>query len=161
MKPMQSFAVCLAILGVGVPAAADVKTVHGAVCQPQYFEPGASISYGEVGGVSASNGFIYVVCPLMRDRISSTTSLTSTATEVTIPSGGSVYCALYSQTEDSSAGSFVDFDSEERTTAGVGQINLSVDSSGGNEGAYGMFCSLSDDSILHHIHTNENNSATD
>jgi hypothetical protein len=162
MKPFRNFALCLAILGLSLPAAADQKSVHAAICQTQYLESGASLSYAESLGIVAVGGFVYVVCPLMRDRINSTTSLSSAAVEVYVPSGGEVYCALYSQGEDSGgAGTTVDFDSGNRTTAGEGQINLSVDSSNGNEGAYGLFCSLTEDSQIHHIQTNESDSASD
>jgi hypothetical protein len=160
MKPVQCFALCLTILGVGLPAAADEKSIAAAICQPQYIPAGASISYTDMGGVAAANGSIYVVCPLMRDRMN-WASTTQTYTELTIPSGGSVYCALYSQNEDGLAASTVDVDTVNRTTAGLGSIGLSVTTSSGNEGAYGMYCSLSSGSELYHIYTNENNNGTE
>jgi hypothetical protein len=161
MKPAQCFALCLTILGVGLPAAADEKSVAAAICQPQYIPSGASISYTDMGGVAAVGGSIYVVCPLMRDRMNWGTHETQMYTELTIPSGGSVYCALYSQNEDGLAANVVDVDTENRTTAGLGSIGLSVNPSNGNEGAYGLFCSLSAGSILYHISTNENNNGTE
>jgi hypothetical protein len=161
MKHGRNFAICLAILGVGLPAAADTKSVHGAVCQTAQLFTGASVNYEAVDGVSVSGGGAYVVCPLMRDRINSSTSMTSVVAEVFIPSGGGILCGLYSQTEDASAGDYVDVDSEERYTAGEGQMSFSVDSSNGNEGSYGLFCDMGDFTEIHHIHTNESDSATD
>ena len=161
MKQIRSFAICLAILGVGLPATADVKAIHGAVCQTDTLFTGASVKYNAVDGVYVSGGGAYVACPLIRDRINSSTSLTSVTAEVYIPSGGGMLCTLYSQTEDSGAGSYVDTDSEERYTAGEGQMSYAVSSSSGNEGSYGLFCDMSNGSAIRHIHINESNSATD
>jgi hypothetical protein len=161
MRSVRNVAVCLAIMGVGLPATADVKSIHGAICQPTSVASGASVGYQEIYGVVAVGGNVQVVCPLMRDRMNSTSSLTSMTTEVYVPSGGGIDCTLYSQTEDGSAGYYVDVDSASRTTAGEGQITLYVDSSSGNEGAYGLYCSMSENSAIRHIYTSENDGASD
>jgi hypothetical protein len=160
MKPIRSVAFCLMILGVGIPAAADTKSVHGAVCQATQVFSGGSVTYGGDNGISVSGG-AYVVCPLMRDRINSSSSLSSAVAEVWISSSsGSILCNFYSQGEDSGAGSYVDVDTVERYTSGEGQMTFSVSSSNGNEGTYGMFCDISN-ATIRHIHTNESDSATD
>jgi hypothetical protein len=161
MKQTRSFVLCLAILGVGLPAAADTKSIHGAACQEAQLFTGSSVHYGAVSGIYVQGAGAYVVCPLIRDRINSTTSMSSVVAEVYIPSGGFILCSLYSQTEDSGSGNYVDVDSQERYTAGNGQMSFSVDSSNGNEGSYGLFCDMSGDTEIRHIHTDENNGATD
>jgi hypothetical protein len=140
---------------VAVPASADIKSLHGAVCQINHVFSG-SVTYSAEDGVTVSGG-AYLVCPIMRDRINSSTSLSEVVVEVDV-FGGGVLCTLSSQGEDGSAGSTVDTDSDE--IYADGQLDFVVDSSSGNEGAYGLFCDTSNASILH-IHVNESNSATD
>jgi hypothetical protein len=158
-KKLGSLVVCVALLSVVLPAAGDEASMHAAVCQ-HVGGPGSGVSYGW-NGVEA-NGEIYVVCPVGRDRGDSSSSLNSAIVEVYIPSGGFAYCQFYSQGEDGSAGTYVDIDTVYGSTAGESQLTFnSVTSSGGDEGAYSMFCDLSDGTIIHHIRTNESDSADD
>jgi hypothetical protein len=159
MKQIRSIAFCLTIMGVGLPASADIKSVHGAVCQPEQFSWADNVSYGSDGVRSV--GGTHVICPLMRDRINSSTSMSSVVAEVAIATGGSINCTLSSQTEDGAAGSTVDTDSVSSSTSGETQMTFSVDSSNGNEGTYSLFCDMSNDSLIHHIYTNEDNGASD
>jgi hypothetical protein len=155
MKKAGSFALCLGILGVAVPASGDTKSVHGAICQTDYLFTGASVKRSAIDGIYTEGGEAYVVCPLIRDRISSSSSMSAVVAEVYIPSGGFILCSLWSQDEDGSAGGYVDVDAVERNTAGQGQMSFNVSSSNGNEGTYGLFCDMSNGSKLHHIHTDE------
>ncbi len=152
MKKAGALGLGLAILGVVVPAAgSDTKSIHGAVCQPGSL---GSLSYNAYYGAAASGGEAYAICPLMRDRINSTTTLSSAVVEFFIPGGGFAYCSLYSQTEDGSYG-YVDYDTQEANTSGAVQLSFHVDSTAGNEGTYGLFCDLSNGTYIAHIHTNE------
>jgi hypothetical protein len=158
LKKAGSLALCLGILGVAVPASGDTKSVHGAICQTDTLFNGGSVVRSAIDGVyvsGPSGAGAYVVCPLIRDRINSSTSMSAVVIEVYIPSGGGILCGLYSQSEDGSAGSYVDVDSEERYTTGQGQMSFSVTSSSGNEGTYGLFCDMSNGTKIHHIHTDE------
>jgi hypothetical protein len=162
MKQVRSVALCLAILGVGVPAAADVKAYNGAFCQPSGFSSPSNLYYDAVFGVRALAN-TEVACPLIRDRINSTTSLTTTIIELfnTTTSGDHPSCTIYAQVEDT-AGSYTDFETGSTTTSGHAQITLSgLTSTNGNEGTYGLQCWLGTNDDLKHVHMNENNAATD
>jgi hypothetical protein len=161
MKQIRGFALCLAILSVGLPATADIKSFHGAMCQPIIPFNVENIYPNAIDGVVAVNGYGHVICPLMRDRINSSTSLNSVVAEVFIPTGGEVDCTIYSQTEDGSAGDFVDSYNDSSTTPGETQLSFSLDSSSGNEGTYALWCYMTQDSQIHHVHTSEDNGATD
>lgn len=161
MKYIGSLALGLAILGLGLPAAADVKSIHGGVCQAVQLFGSGTANPDAVNGFTVATDAAYVVCPLMRDRINSSSSLDSVVAEVYIPSSGYILCNFYSQTEDGSAGGYVDIDTVERYTSGEGQMTFSVTSSSGNEGSYGLFCDMSSGSQIHHFYINESDSATD
>jgi hypothetical protein len=159
MKKIGSFALCVAILSVGLPASGDTKSIHAAICK----DGGGvgSIGYSASEGITGTGGAQnFVTCPLIRDRVNSSTSLDSVVVEVYIPSGGSIECTLYSQDEDGNLGGVVDSDYQERSTQGIGQLTFNVASSSGNEGTYGLFCDLSNSVSVYHIYMNEN-TATD
>src|SRR5688500_17684485 len=101
MKQIRNVAICLAILGVGLPAAADTKAYNGAFCKPSGIANPANFYYDAVIGVRALAN-TEAACPLIRDRINSTTSLTSTVVEFFnyTASGSHPNCALYAQVED-------------------------------------------------------------
>jgi hypothetical protein len=161
MKQIRNLAICLAIVGVGLPATADVKSIHGSVCQPYGGFDKSDLSYNAVTGVVADTN-VEVVCPLLRDRINSATSLSSVVVEVNnyTSSGNNFDCTLYAQTEDS-GGSYVDTDNQTTSTSGATQMTFNVTSTNGNEGTYGLLCEMGTFDTIHHIHINEDNSATD
>jgi hypothetical protein len=161
MKQLHGVALCLAILGVGLPAAADVKAIHGAVCQPAEGYDLGDLHYNVVWGV-VGDANVNVVCPLVRDRINSSTSLNSVVAEVFnyTGSGNNFQCTLYAQVEDS-AGSYIDFDTESTSTSGFAQLTFGVTSTSGNEGTYGLECSMGVDDEIVHIHINEDSGASD
>jgi hypothetical protein len=155
MKHVRTVALCLTILSVGLPAAADLKSIHGGVCQAVQVFGSGSVGPESIDGFVVNADGAYAVCPLMRDRVNSSSSLSSAVAEVYIPSGGYINCNFYSQTEDGSAGDYVDIDTVERSTVGEGQMTFSVSSSTGAEGSYGMFCDMGSGTQIHHIYLNE------
>jgi hypothetical protein len=163
MKKIRNLAICLAILGVGAPAAADVKAYNGAFCQPGAFFDYSHIDHDAVFGVTALTNGMEVVCPLIRDRINSATSLTQTIVEFFnyTASGDHPSCSLFAQVEDT-AGSYTDFESASTTTSGHAQLIFSgLTSISGNESTYGLQCTLGVNDQIKHINMNESNSATD
>jgi hypothetical protein len=164
MKLIRNVAVCLAILGVGLPAAADVKAIHGAVCQPSgpFFDL-SNVDHSAVFGAIAQTDNVDVACPLVRDRINSSTSLSSAAVEFfnSTASTTNPSCLLFAQVEDTS-GSYIDFESASTTTTGFTQLNFTgLTTTNGNEGSYGLQCTMGLSDQLYHINLNENNAATD
>jgi hypothetical protein len=163
MKKIRNVAICLAILGVGAPAAADGKAYNGAFCQPGWLFDHSDIDHDAVSGVTALTDGMEIVCPLMRDRVNSTTSLTQTVVEFFnyTASGSHIGCNLYAQVEDT-AGSYTDFESASTTTSGLAQLVFSgLNSTNGNEGTYGLQCSMGVNDQIKHIYMNESNAATD
>jgi hypothetical protein len=161
MKQIRNVALCLSILGVGMPAAADIKAINGAVCQPSQGFSDADLHYDAVRGVVAETT-VQVACPLIRDRINSTTSLNSVTVEYQSynVSGDDIECALYAHNEDP-AGSYVDFDTASTNGSGGVQLSFSVASSSGNEGTYGLWCELGIFDEINHIQINEDSAAGD
>jgi hypothetical protein len=161
MKQIRNVALCLAILGVGLPAAADVKAINGAVCQPAGSYDLTYLHYDAVRGVVA-DATVQVACPLIRDRINSTTSLNSVVVEFFSynASGDDIECSLYAHTEDY-GGSYVDFDSDSTNAFNGTQLTFNVSSTNGNEGTYGLHCELGIWDEINHIHINEDSGAAD
>jgi hypothetical protein len=155
MKQIRNVALCLTILSVGLPAAADLKSIHGGICRAVHVFGSGTAEAEAVDGFVVNSDGAYAVCPLLRDRVNSSTSLSSAVAEVYIPSGGYINCQFYAQTEDGSAGDYVDIDTVERTTVGEGQMSFAVTSSTGAEGSYGMFCDMGSGTQIHHIYLNE------
>jgi hypothetical protein len=161
MKQIRNVAFCLAIVAVGAPAAADVKAINGAVCQPSQGFGQDDLHYDAVRGVVADTT-VQVACPLIRDRINSSTSLNSVVVEFLSynVSGDDIECALYAHTEDY-GGSYIDYDSDSTNAYGGTQLTFNVTSTNGNEGTYGLWCELGIYDEINHIHINENSAAAD
>jgi hypothetical protein len=144
---------------------ADWKVYNGAGCIKNDQPGDGSIARGAVNGIYADGGsFANVVCPIVRDRINSSTSLTDVYVEFSNLRGGDnfpVRCFLWTQTEDGNSGSFVDWDYDESTVQGRVQLYLSADTSSDNEGAAALDCTIWEDDHLYHYLVGESNSATD
>lgn len=171
-KVAGGVALLAALMAAVVDARADVKAYHGSVCR-QATGPSNYVAYGQYGISSVLDDpwvGIGVWCPVTRDRINSSSSLTEIAiegwNEANPNTNNSLICTLYNQEEDLSSGSqtaitYVDFDTQSTTTVGNFNMSFSAAASNGNEGAMAVTCGLSFHDRIYHLHVNESNGATD
>jgi hypothetical protein len=74
--------------------------------------------------------------------------------------GGDFWCRLTSQTEDGSSGTYVDWDEDSNSAAGLVQLSMAVDGTSGNEGTFGLECVLPGGSSLFHYLAEEDTSSS-
>jgi hypothetical protein len=155
-------------------SAADIKAFHGAFCQIDGFSIDEPSAFYDVEGITllgaTVNDVAVVSCPLIRDRIGATTTLTNVAIEghniKNTAGDGATFatfaCALSSQKEDTDGTLLESFSKSTTTIGNVAFSGMTVDSttgsSGGNEGTYVVDCVLNDQETVFHVHLNESTS---
>lgn len=160
------FIVCS--IAVAFPAAADDrKAYHGSECQQAtwpgniYRDPVYGVWAVNLNGTSVGTG---VTCGLIRDRLEVETSVNGISIEG-YNAGGTFTCWVYSQTEDSSSGTYYDWDSHTSYDVGRFQLDFFVDSThgstAGNEGSYAAYCFMPAGSMLHHIQVDEDSTGVE
>jgi hypothetical protein len=154
-----------AVIGWALSASGDTKAYHGAICR-NAVQLGSGFDHQawDNGFFNTDSSSVFAVCPLIRDRVSATNTLTSVVVEGFNridhfdPGASDFTCTLVSQNEDA-LGSTLD---THRLTAPLGQGfkqlgPFSVDSSSGNEGSYALRCALDKDEGIYHVYVSENN----
>jgi hypothetical protein len=159
----------LSVVAVTNDVSADSKAFHGAFCQIDGFSETVPSGFYDGEGFmmlgSSSTDVGVVTCPLIRDRIGSSTSLANVYVEgrnvVNTVADPAFTCVLNSQQEDTK-GTVLDSHTLSKTTIGNVQLGgFTVDSTSGNEGAYSLDCLTHHQEQVYHVLLNENDAATD
>lgn len=135
----------------------DRKALHGAHCKPVDKDgTGVDASYQEFGVRDNSGPPVTYICPLVRDVIGGTSDLNHAIVEMEIFDLSS--CTLFSMSEDGASGLILDSVSVSATDQDHRFIQFEffgLETSGGNEGAYWLECTLRFRDTINHIYTNE------
>jgi hypothetical protein len=105
---------------------------------------------------------MWMVCPLIRDRVESSTSLSDVVVEGYDNDSGTISCTLYSQHEDNGVVGELDWDTQTSSTLGRMQLEFNdIDMSSDNEGSLSIECYLTMGSSIYHVYVNEDTSAAE